>query len=72
MPQDANKPDSPFYGPYYSEMDSMLYTGKYVQYGLRCVFGDQDGSIDEKFFNGGECRNSIWIILFYCMAFFLI
>ena len=33
-------------------MDSMLYTGKYVQYGLRCVFGDQDHSIDEKFFNG--------------------
>jgi len=72
MTQDANKTDSPFYGAYYSDMDSMLYTGKYVQYGLRCVFGDQDPSINDKFFNDGECRNSFWVILAYCGAFFLI
>lgn len=72
MTQSENKSDSPWFGQYYSDMDSMVYTGKYVQYGLRCVFGDKDNSIDDKFFNKGECRDSIWIILLYCLAFFLI
>ena len=45
---------------------------KYVQYGFRCAFGIADHTINEKFYNGGECDGAIWVIILYCLSFFII
>ena len=72
MTQGSNPEYSPFYGPHFDNLNVFAYAGEYVKYGLMCVFGIHQDTLDPKFTNDGECHNSWVFILGYTASLFLI
>ena len=72
MTQGRNGVDSPFYGEYFDHLNVFAYAGQYAKYGLMCAFSIDQGSLDHKFTNDGECHNSWVFILGYTASLFVI
>lgn len=70
--QAASTPQSPFFGPYYENLNIFEYSGEYLKYGFICVLDINIDSLDPKFTNNGACHHSWFAILGYTLSLFLI